>query len=264
MTHIPLLALDGISVSVGGTTILEDIAFEVADGEKLWVIGPNGAGKTTLFECIAGHRKHGSGTLSIQGRTGSSFSPRERATWIGYVPQIVGTIPGFTVVEFIRMSRYPHLARFSWLGEQDRRIVEQVMELTGIRSFATRRMDSLSGGERQKVLIAAALAQQPRVLLLDEPTIYLDPRHQLEVLAMLSRINSEQGIAILAVTHEVTLALASSDRILGLKRGRLVLDDKAERIRSTRALDGLYDVAFSYLSRPDGSGTWVVPAGLGT
>ncbi|OHB70595.1 MAG: ABC transporter ATP-binding protein, partial [Planctomycetes bacterium RBG_13_63_9] len=201
------------SFRMGRKEILRDVSFDVCEGEYLAIVGPNGAGKTTLVKCLDRILVGGTGRIEICGRPLAAYRRRELARLISYVPQADGRVFPFPVEQFVLMGRYPYLTPFSAVSKEDRAVVRRAMQQTGTSEFADRLLGTLSGGERQKVFIAAALAQEAQILLLDEPTTFLDYRHQAEIIELLARINRSAGVTVLAVTHDVNQAALQSDRI---------------------------------------------------
>jgi iron complex transport system ATP-binding protein len=163
------------------------------------------------------------------------------------------------VFEFVLMGRYPHLSPFTSVSAEDKRVAQECLTLSGVEPFADRLVHTLSGGERQGVFIAAALAQGARILLLDEPTTFLDYRHQVAVQGLLRRLNREQRLTIAAVTHDVTAAVWSSTRVLALKEGRLVFDGSPERLESERVLETVYDTPIRFVRDAGLEGPLIVP-----
>jgi len=214
-----VIMIRNYSFRLGKKQVLRDVSLVMARGEYVAMVGPNGAGKSTLLKCLDRILTGGSGEIEICGRPLASYRQKELARLIGYVPQADGRVFPFTVEQFVLLGRYPYLSPFTPVSRQDRQVVREALELTGTVEFADRLLPTLSGGERQKVLIAAALAQGAEILLLDEPTTFLDYRHQAEIRCLLARINRESGATILAVTHDVNSAALESDRIVALKEG---------------------------------------------
>ncbi len=213
------LKVKNISFSYGGRDVLQGVGLEVRAGEILSIIGPNGAGKSTLIRCINRILKPRIGTVFLDRDEIGLLTERERARRIGYVPQAEGEAFPCTVFEIVLMGRRPHL---SWsVGKEDLAAVCDVLRHMGLAAFAERFLHELSGGERQKVMLARALAQQPEVLLLDEPTSNLDLRHQLEVLESVRGIARDQGKCVLMVMHDLNMAARYSDQVLMLKEGQV-------------------------------------------
>jgi iron complex transport system ATP-binding protein len=248
----------GLSVELGGRAILSDVSFVAEPGCFLYVIGRNGAGKSTLLKCIAGVVGSYSGKLTIGGRDASSLSARDRARLVAYVPQSSPADVPYTVFDFIEMSRYP------WRGisseADDRRAAAEAMDLTGIASFAGRRLSNLSGGERQKVMIASAIAQESGTILMDEPTTYLDYAHQVETIDLMARVNRERGVTMIVVTHDVNLAMGLSGKVVAMSGGRVEWTGPPSGLLEPGWLRSIFGVSFSrYSSGRDGEFPVLVP-----
>lgn len=254
------LELKKLSFSLEGATILDGISFQMNKGEFLAVIGPNGAGKSTLMRCIDRVYITYGGEVCLGGRPTSRLSPKQLAQKIAYVPQGAGDTDVLTVSDMVYLARYPWKKTFEPESAEDVRIVRESMELCGISAFADRTMDSLSGGERQKVMIAAALAQQSEVLLLDEPTAYLDYRHQVELLKLIRLIHEEGRKTILVVTHDLNFALQSADRLLVMEKGRLVWEGSPSNLLKANLIEGLFSTKFLYLEQEEGRLPFIIPA----
>lgn len=255
-----LIDVQHLTLSLGGAQILRDLTFSVEGGEYVSIIGPNGAGKSTLVKCLAGIHRKWSGSVDIRGRALQEYPHRQLARNISYVPQsVAGPLP-FTVHEFVMMGRYPHLSPFTSCRPEDEAVVEHTLELTGTEHFRDRMMDTLSGGERQNVLIAAALAQGARILLLDEPVTFLDYRHQVEILATLKSINRHPGITIVAVSHNLNDAIKWSDRVLALREGREAFNGNPKDILDNAVLERIYDIPFKFVPNPPAELPLVIPA----
>jgi len=197
--------------------VLKDISFTVAAGEFLAVVGPNGAGKSTLINLIAGSLKPQSGTVSVDGVDVRSCRPRELARRIAVVRQ--GSVPafGFSVAETVLMARTAHYGSLGFESEIDRQHVAEALEMTATTEFAPRPLASLSGGERQRVFIARALAQDTPILLMDEPTTFLDLKHQVGIYDLLKTIQINKSRTIIAITQDINLAAQYCDQTLLLR-----------------------------------------------
>lgn len=259
MTSLPAVEIDRFSFAVGGKPILREVSFAVAAGEYLSVIGPNGAGKTTLLKCIDRLAAGGTGSIHVFGRPLERYRQRELARRISYVPQADGRLFPYTVHEFVLMGRYPHLAPLSGFGRDDRLAVDEAMEQAGVAAFARRRLATLSGGERQKVFVAAALAQGAEVLLLDEPTTFLDYRHQAEVRELLARLNRDRGTTVVAVTHDVNQAALDSHRVLALRAGAVAFLGPPAELMNASCLAAIYGTGFVLVDHPCAGLPIVVP-----
>ena len=188
-------------------------------GQLVGLIGPNGAGKSTFLRAISGILRHQEGTVCLDGTDLNAISAKEVAARLALVPQIAPYTHGFTALELVLMGRYPHLGRFQIEGAEDDHIARDSMRLTETEHFAGRTLDTLSGGERQRVFVSRALAQQPRVLLLDEPTSNLDIFHQIKVLDLVRQL-VDDGLTAVAAIHDLNMAARYCDRLVLLSEGR--------------------------------------------
>jgi iron complex transport system ATP-binding protein len=217
-----LLDVRGVGWQAGHTIILEQVSFDVAPGEFVALIGRNGAGKSTLLDLIAGLRRPTAGEIVIDGRRLDAWSARDLARTIVHLPQMIRAESVFSVEELVFMGRYPHA--IAWTeSPRDREVVESAMRRCECVELRDRRLATLSGGERQRVLLAACLAQEPRLLLLDEPATFLDVEQQLQCFLML-REEVSRGGACIAVTHDINLALTCCSRLLVLANRTLATD----------------------------------------
>jgi len=197
--------------------VLEGVSLAVETGVFLAVIGPNGAGKSTLIRLLAGLLRPQSGTISIDGTDIHSYSRRELAAKVALVQQEFVPAFGFSVGETVLMARIPYFNQLGFEGQEDRRIVADALQMTDTAAFAARPLADLSGGERQRVFIARALAQDTPILLLDEPTSFLDLKHQVAIYDLLKSVQRERGRTIIAITHDINLAAQYCDQALLLQ-----------------------------------------------
>ena len=246
----PALQLRGYSFSLGGREILRDLSFSIARGERVAVIGPNGAGKTTLLKCLNRILKGGRGEIRIAGIRLDSFRQFELARRLAYVPQADGRSAPYTVREVVEMARYPHLGPLAPVRAEDVAAVDRALSETGMAALAERPLQTLSGGECQKALLAAALAQESEILLLDEPTAFLDPSQQSDILGVLDRVHRERASTILSVTHDLNEALAHSERVIALREGSLVFDGPALALAEGDHLQRVYQHPFVVGAHP--------------
>jgi iron complex transport system ATP-binding protein len=254
-----LVEVADFSICLGDRKILDAVSFDVRLGEAVAIVGPNGAGKTTLLKCLAGLLAGGSGRIRLEGRVLGEYSRKELARRISYVPQADSQPVPFTVEQFVLMGRYPYLSPFSPVGAEDRRVAEEAMEQTGTIEFAARRLDTLSGGERQKVYLAAALAQGGQILLLDEPTTFLDYHHQEDICGLLRRTAKERGLTMVSVTHDVNRAALDADRIVALRAGKVAFLGTADEIMRPDVLEGIYGCQFELVDHPQSGMPMIVP-----
>ena len=205
--------------------ILDNVTFEIPPGEVLGIVGPNGSGKTSLLNLMARLTTPQEGQIDLFGQALDRMTTREVACAVGVVPQDTTPLFPFTVAETVLMGRYPHrshdrwTAGFGWESQDDLAAAEQAMATMDVLHLAGRVVTDLSGGERQRTMIARALAQSPKVLLLDEPTAFLDLQHQIEICAVLRRLKEEQGMTVVLVSHDLNMASQYCDRVLMLKQG---------------------------------------------
>lgn len=216
------ISVNHMSFSFGDVQVLKDISFEASPAEFMGVMGPNGSGKTTLLRCMTKFLPSEDGMVLVGSRPLNSLTSAEMARTFAVVPQSSATDFPFTVHDVVMMGRIPHIgSRLSGESKRDIDVVDRAMERTNTVQFAERNFSELSGGERQRVIIARAIAQKPKVLLLDEPTAFLDISGQIEIMDLLKKLNRDEGITTIAVLHDVNLAARYCDRIALLNQGRL-------------------------------------------
>ena len=215
------LQIQGISCSYGAEPILNDLQFSVQKGELLGIIGPNGSGKTTLLKAMGRTLKPHLGRVFLADQDIYRLKAPEVARQMAVVPQENHFDFPFTVGEIVMMGRTPHLGRFQRESQYDRRVVEEALTVTNSFHLVNRRITELSGGEKQRIAIARALAQEPDVILLDEPTAFLDINHQTEILDIIRRLNSDCGLTVIMVLHDLNLASEYCDKLILLNKGRI-------------------------------------------
>jgi iron complex transport system ATP-binding protein len=259
----PAVAVEHVSVAFDGRRVVDDISFAVRAGERWAVMGRNGAGKSTLMRCIAGIEEHSQGTVKLAGRESSALGARERARVVAYVPQAQGRLIPFSVSEYVLMGRFAHQGLFALPSECDRDEVNAALALTDTAHLATRTMDTLSGGELQRALLAGAVAQRSSVLLLDEPTTFLDPRHQVSIQDALTRIHGQSDIASITITHDINFALHTCTHVLALLDGaaRFCGPMSQFALRSSELLEHVYGIPFEAATTADGVRTVLIPRG---
>ncbi|MEW6516172.1 MAG: ABC transporter ATP-binding protein [candidate division FCPU426 bacterium] len=256
-----MLDVRNLTVSVPGRRLLDSVSFSVAAGERFAIIGPNGAGKSTLLKVLCRILPQPAEAVRWQGQLSSGLAQKDLARWVAYVPQALAHTEEFAVREFVLMGRYPHLSPFSNPRRRDWEAVDQALAATGMEAFSGRTLATLSGGELQKVVLAAALAQEARVLLLDEPTAHLDPFQQDQIYALLESAHSRQNLTLLEVTHDVNRAALGHDRILGLRDGRVAFLGTPEELMRPEALREIYGKRFLLAPHPNLNRLVVLPEG---
>lgn len=251
------LALDGVSVSLGGARVVDRLSFDVQPGEWVALIGPNGAGKTTALRALAG-LVHYDGRIRVLRDDARAVPRKELARRVALVPQ-VPLIPGdITVRSYVLLGRTPHLSYFGTERRADQRAADAALDQLDLVLFAERRLDTLSGGERQRATLARALAQDAPVLLLDEPTAALDMGRQQQVLEIVDRLRANRGLTVLSTMHDLTLAGQYADRLLLLDGGRLVAAGTADEVLTRALITEHYGAEVEVVDAP-GSGFVVVP-----
>jgi iron complex transport system ATP-binding protein len=236
------LALEGVTAGYGGGPVVDDVSIEVRAGEVVGLVGPNGSGKTTLIRVASRGLRPTSGSVRLAGCDPYGVRARDAARLVAVVPQDVTPAFSFTAQEMVMMGRTAFLSRWGRGGPGDRSRVREAMAATSVLHLAERSLDELSGGERRRVVLAQALAQDAPVLLLDEPTTHLDLRHVLDVLAIVKGLARGQGTAVLAILHDLNLAAASCDRLVALHQGRVVAEGPPQHVVTTELLRTVYEV----------------------
>jgi iron complex transport system ATP-binding protein len=251
-----ILTVQSLTVGYGSKKILADVAFAVTPGQFIGVIAPNGTGKSTLLKTIAGILPPLMGTILLEGKPLSFYSRRELAKRIAVVGSEMAAVH-YTALQMVLMGRFAHIPRFSNAAAKDQAIVQAAMEDVGIWDKRHCLCDELSQGEKQKVIIARALCQQPELLLLDEPTAHLDICNQFGILQLIKNVASRNKIAVIAVLHDINLALQFSTHLMFLKNGRLLAYGEHQSLISTDILKILYDMDFTLYQ--DAAATYVRP-----
>ena len=222
--------------------LLDAVSVTVERGSLTGLLGPNGCGKTTLLNLLSGVLQPQHGAVSLNGVSLAGRSRREIARHLAVVPQETHPAFDYTVMEMVLMGRHPHLGAFELEGPSDVALARDAMTATGTDHLASRAYMTLSGGEKQRVVIASALTQAPDVLLLDEPTASLDLGYQLEVSSLLRRLNLERGVTMVLATHDLNLAASLCDRLILMRDGRVVTQGPTREVLTASAIRRIYDV----------------------
>ena len=238
------LDIDGVTVEVAGARLVDDIELAVDSGAFVGLVGPNGSGKSTLLRCVYRALRPDRGAIRLDGEDVHGMQPRAAARVLAALPQESAAEFDFTVAEVVAMGRLPHRDR---TAARDRAVCAEAMERTSVTHLADRGFLALSGGEKQRVLIARALAQQPRVLVLDEPTNHLDIAHQLDVLALVRR----SGLTALAALHDLNLAAAHCDRLYVVAGGRIVASGPPYEVLQPALLAEVFGVRAHPVRHPE-------------
>jgi iron complex transport system ATP-binding protein len=260
-----LLSADRVSFAYSARRpvrpVIDEVSLYVERGSVVGVLGPNGSGKTTLLSLLAGTLRPSGGTVRLDGRDLATRSRAQTARELAVVPQETHPAFDYTVLEMVLMGRYPHLGAFEVEGPRDLAIACDAMRATGTEELETRQFDMLSGGEKQRVVIAAALAQSPRVLLLDEPTASLDLAYQLEIAALVRRLNRELDVTILLSTHDLNFAASVCRSLILLRSGRVVASGAVNDVLTPGNIELVYGVDAEVSPNERAGHLTVVPVG---
>jgi iron complex transport system ATP-binding protein len=251
-----LLEVRGLGVRKGRATLLDDVDAVAEPRSWTAVVGPNGAGKSTLLRCVAGLQRH-TGRVLVDGRDVTSLSPRERAREVGYAPQIPMLPEAVTVAEYVLLGRTPYRPLLAGPRREDREVVEGALDRLDLGPLAGRTLRTLSGGERQRAVLARALAQHPRMLLLDEPTASLDLGHAQTVLEIVDELRREHGMTVVTTLHDLVLAGQYAERVILLAEGRVVAAGRPADVLTSQALARHYGATAEVTA--DGAGVRVHP-----
>ena len=242
MRDTVVLDAKAISVRLGKSPVLNEVTLSILRGTVTAIIGPNGSGKSTLLRTLARLLRPETGSVLLDGAAMARMSPGHVARQIATLSQSPGDVPGMTVQELVEQGRYPHTGPLRMRSDRDRAAVERALELTSSSRFRHRLLDSLSGGERQRVWIALALAQEPRILLLDEPTTFLDVNHQIQALNLIQALNREHGLTVVMALHDLNQASQYAERLVVLHGGRIVEEGLPTEVIREDVLASVFNV----------------------
>jgi iron complex transport system ATP-binding protein len=238
----PVLETRGLDAGYDGKAVIAGISIEALRGQTLCLLGPNGSGKSTILRTLAGLLEPVRGAVHVTGQRIERLKPVDRARTLAVVLTESLSVPMTSVFEITAMGRTPHTGFFGKLSAEDTRIVNEALELAGAASLAGRDYFSLSDGEKQKVMIARALAQEPRLIILDEPTSHLDIRHKVEVMRILNRLSTERGLTVILALHDIDIALKACQYLLLVKDGAVSAAGKPEELADDATLNRLYGI----------------------
>lgn len=251
------LSADEISVSYGDHKVIEKLSLEISQGGFIGILGPNGCGKTTFLRTLSRILKPESGAVFIEGTDVSDFDSKALARTIGCVSQETNIAFNFTVKDVVMMGRHPHIGRLTPLSETDLKIVDDAMKTTNVSHLADRYVTEISGGERQRVLIARSIAQQPKILLLDEPTSHLDINHQIEILGMIQELTPE--ITVIGVFHDLNLASHFCDRIVLMEKGKIIKVGTPSEVLTPELIKKSFSIRMMVTTHPLSGKPYLVP-----
>jgi len=245
-----MISIKQVSFSYGENLVLHNINLSVQEGEVVSLLGPNGSGKTTLIKLVSGVLRPATGDIHLNGSTLGGMKRRQVAQRVAVVPQQFSMPFAFTLREVVLLGRTPFHSIFSDECERDHTVVQQAMEHVGITFLKERFFNELSGGERQKAILAMALAQEPRILLLDEPTAHLDISHQVEILNLVRRLNREQGVTVIGVMHDLNMAALYFERLILLKEGSIFADGTPEEVLTAETIEEVFSASVQVTRHP--------------
>lgn len=236
-----IVKIDGLSVSFGKHEVLTDINIEIKKGEFVTILGPNGSGKTTLLKSISNMIETRKNTVWVDGQDVFLMKAKERARLMSVVPQNTDVVYEFTCHDVVMMGRYPHVSRFKGETEKDKDIVLKAMQTTNVEYLKDRFFTEISGGERQRVVLAQAIAQEPDLILLDEPISNLDPQYQVEILDTVKKLSIEKGLTVIAILHDLNFASMYSDKVILMKEGKIFTSGMAQDVLTAENIKRVFD-----------------------
>ncbi|AEX25057.1 ABC transporter ATP-binding protein [Vibrio natriegens] len=245
-----MFQLSNIQIVRGGRQILGIDQLNIPTNELTVVLGHNGSGKSTLVNLLSGQMSPDKGSVELNGQNLSSLKTKELAKQIAYLPQKLPASAGLTVEELVRLGRFPWRGALGRWNAEDKQIISQAMQRTGVTPFAQALADDLSGGERQRAWVSMLLAQQSPILILDEPTSALDVHHQFQLMALLSELNKTENVGIIVILHDLNLALRYATHIVALKKGQIAFEGKADMLLDEARLSELYESPITLIDHP--------------
>ena len=257
------LGAEGVTVGYGGEPVVRDLTLDLPDGLVTTVVGPNGCGKSTLLRTLARLLKPSGGTVRLDGEAIDAVSTREVSRRLALLPQSPVAPDGLLVRDLVGRGRHPHQRWFRQWSPDDEQVVEAALRMTDTWDLRDRALDELSGGQRQRAWIAMTLAQDTDLVLLDEPTTFLDLAHQVEVLDLVTRLNRERGRTVVMVLHDLNLAARYSDLVVVMKQGAVVLQGPPREVFTEALLEDVFGLRADVLDDPRSGLPVVVPISAG-
>lgn len=245
-----LLSAHKLQIGYGEKLIVKDLNLQINKGEITSIIGANGCGKSTILKTLARVHSAKSGSIYLDGKMIHKIPTKEIAKKMAILPQTPEAPGGLTVYELISYGRFPHQGGFGRLSEHDRHVIEWALDVTRLTEFAHQAVDALSGGQRQRAWIAMAIAQETGLLLLDEPTTYLDMAHQLEVLKLLKKLNEDEGRTIVMIVHDLNHAARFSDYMFALRKGKIIKEGTPGEVMTKQVLKEIFNIDAEIVKDP--------------
>lgn len=259
MNYNEIIKIDNITIKYGDVKIVKDTSLGIEKGEFISIIGPNGAGKSTLLKAVMKNVDISSGEIFIKGINNNEITYKERAKIVGFVPQEFNISFNFTVYDIVKMGRNPYINKMGKELDYDNKVVEESLRKTNTWKYKDKSFNNLSGGEKQRVIIARALAQEPEILILDEATSNLDIHHQLDILELIHWLNRENNITVAAVMHDLNMASRFSDRLILMNNGEIEKQGKPDEVLTEKVLTKIYDMEMLVRNNKLLSCTEIVP-----
>ena len=254
----PLIELKNVSIGYGRQSVIEDLSLSVCAGEFVGVIGPNGSGKSTFLQGLSGILPPSEGQLFLHGEPYSTYTRKQMAREMAVVEAEESMTFQFSVGELVEMGRMPYLRRFQAMSAHDNEAVQSAMTVTDLHGLEGRPINEISSGERQRVFLARALAQETNLLLLDEPTSHLDLKHQVESFQLMTQLNRENEQTIICISHDINLASEYCSRLLVFQNGQIAADGKPEAVLNTQVLESVFGKHFVLGSHPESGRPYVI------
>ncbi len=252
---------EALTLGYGDFRVADGLNVAIPDGKFTAIIGPNGCGKSTLLRTLSRLMKPLGGQVRLDGEAIQHFATKEVARRIGLLAQNASAPGDITVAELVARGRYPHQPLFTRWRDEDERAVQKAMEATGVTALADQSVDTLSGGQRQRAWIAMVLAQETSILLLDEPTTWLDISHQIDLLELLCALNREQGYTLAAVLHDLNQACRYANHLIALRDGKIIAEGAPSEIVDAALIEAIYGLRCMIIEDPVAGTPLVVPLG---
>lgn len=252
---------EALTLGYGDFRVADGLNVAIPDGKFTAIIGPNGCGKSTLLRTLSRLMKPLGGQVRLDGEAIQHFATKEVARRIGLLAQNASAPGDITVQELVARGRYPHQPLFTRWRDEDERAVQKAMDATGVSALADQSVDTLSGGQRQRAWIAMVLAQETSILLLDEPTTWLDISHQIDLLELLSALNREQGYTLAAVLHDLNQACRYANHLIALRNGKIIAEGAPSEIVDAALIEAIYGLRCMIIEDPVAGTPLVVPLG---
>ncbi|MFB6810335.1 ABC transporter ATP-binding protein [Streptomyces sp. NPDC056387] len=259
-TQVQRLTAQNVTLGYEQRVIAEDLSVEIPDRSFTVIVGPNACGKSTLLRALSRMLKPSAGRVLLDGQAIGSMPAKKVARTLGLLPQSSIAPDGITVADLVSRGRYPHQGLLRQWSPQDERIVLESMASTGVAELADRSVDELSGGQRQRVWIAMALAQQTPLLLLDEPTTYLDIQHQIDVLDLCAELHENQGRTLVAVLHELNHAARYATHLIAMRGGKVVAEGPPSEVVTAELVERVFGLRCQIIDDPETGTPLVIPA----